>query len=169
MQKEKRKLNQAGMTLIELVVVILIIGILSAGATVGISYVSRMNSTGAGEKLASLLERTRVYTLSANGTVKLVLKEESGTYYGVLMNGSTEVDKVALGNGGLTIKATKLVDDGGGTEVPETKDIKNDGEYEISYNKANGAFNEKYKQIEIVGTETRYVKLVHTTGRSYLE
>ena len=167
MQKEKRKLNQSGMTLIELVVVILIVGILSAGATVGISYISRMNSTSAGEKLASLLERTRVYTLSANGTVKLVLKEESGTYYGVLMNGSTEVDKVALGNGSLTLNVKQAGAADGDPDVVTT--ISSSTSYEIKYNKANGAFEEKYKQIEIVGTETRYVKLVHTTGRSYLE
>lgn len=169
MQKGRRKLNQAGMTLVELIVVILILGILSAGAAVGINYASRMNATSAGEKLVSLLERTRVYTLSANGTVKLVLSHDGGTYYGTLMNGSTEVDKVALGNGNLTIKATKIIVNGEGAEVQQTKNIKNDGAFEISYNKENGAFAEKYKQIEITGSETRYIQLVHTTGRSYLK
>ena len=89
MQKGRRKQNQAGMTLIELVVVILILGILSAGAAVGINYVSRMNSTSAGEKLVSLLEKARVYTISAETVsssdpadkVKLVLTKEGDTYY----------------------------------------------------------------------------------------
>ena len=169
MQKGRSKLNQAGMTLIELVVVILITGILSAGAVVGINYANRMNSTSAGEKLVSLLERTRVYTLSASGTVKLVLTADNGSYYGVLMNGSTQVDKVELGNESLTIKATKIGVNAEGAEVPETTNIKVDGDFEITYNKANGAFGEKYKQIEISGSDTRYVQMVYTTGRSYLK
>lgn len=167
MQKGRRKLNQAGMTLIELVVVILIVGILSAGAAVGINYASRMNSTSAGEKLVSLLERTRVYTLSANGSVKLVLTEESDTYYGILMNGTTEVDKVALGNGNLTINVKQAGAADGDPDVVTT--ISSGTPYEIVYKKENGAFADKYKQIEISGSETRYVQLVYTTGRSYLK
>ena len=125
----------------------------SAGAAVGISYVSRMNSTSAAEKLVSLLERTRVYTTSANGTVKLELKKEGNTYYGVLKNGTTEVDKVALGNESLTIKVKKTILNAEGAEVNQIWDVK-DGTYTISYKKENGAFAEKYKQIEIKTNET---------------
>ena len=176
MQRERRKLNQAGMTLVELIVVILILGILSGGAAVGISYVSRMNSTSAAEKLVSLLERARIYTISAEDTggadkVRLVLTKEDNTYYGTLMNGVTEVDKVSLGNGSLTIKVTKRVLNGEGTEVDDTRAVTNasGGSYEISYKKANGAFTEKFKQIEISGSKTRYIQMVHTTGRAYLK
>lgn len=179
MQKGRRKLNQAGMTLVELIVVILILGILSAGTAVGINYASQMNSTSAAEKLVSLMERTRIYTISAEETgsdatankVSLVLTKEGNTYYGKLMYGSTEVDKVALGNGSLTIKVTKRVLDGDGNEVDSTHTIDEGagGSYELSYKKANGAFTEKYKQIEISGSKTRYIQMVHTTGRSYLK
>ena len=166
MQKGRRKLNQAGMTLVELIVVILILGILSAGTAVGINYANRMDSTSAGEKLVSLLERTRVYTISAekgSDAVSLVLTKEGNTYYGILLNGTTEVDKVSLGNGSLTIKVTKKEASG-----DVTTDISL-GDFTISYEKANGAFSEEYKQIEINGTKTRYIQLVHTTGRSYLK
>lgn len=179
MQKGRRKLNQAGMTLVELIVVILILGILSAGTAVGINYASRMNSTSAAEKLVSLMERTRIYTISAEETstdasankVSLVLTKEGNTYYGKLMYGSTEVDKVALGNTSLTIKVTETVLNGEGAEVDNTHTISDasGGSYTISYKKANGAFKEKYKQIEISGSKTRYIQMVHTTGRAYLK
>ena len=172
MQNGRRKLNQAGMTLVELVVVILILGILSAGTAVGINYASRMNSTSAAEKLVSLMERTRIYTISAEETsndtgankVSLVLTKEGNTYYGKLMYGSTEVDKVALGNSSLTIKVTKANGSGG-----EDTDTIGSGEYKISYKNANGAFAEAYKQVEISGAKTRYIQMVHTTGRAYLK
>ena len=80
------------------------------------------------------------------------------------MYGSTEVDKVALGNTSLTIKVTKTNASGG-----EDTDTIGSGEYTISYNKANGAFKDKYKQIEISGSKTRYIQMVHTTGRAFLK
>lgn len=174
MKNVRRKLNQAGMSLVELIVVILILGILSGGAAVGINYISRMDSTSAAEKLNSLLERTRVYTISAEkagGKVKLVLTKEGNHYFGVLMNGTAEVDKVSLGNGKLTIKATKTVVNAEGAEEDVTQEVTagSGGSYEISYKKENGAFSESYKQIEINGSKTRYIQLVHTTGRSILK
>lgn len=183
MQRERRKLNQAGMSLVELIVVILILGILSAGTAVGINYASRMNSTSAAEKLVSLMERTRLYTISTEEAsseedseedakkVSLVLSKEGDNYYGTLMYDTTEVDKVELGNKSLTIKVTKKVLNGDGDEVDDTHTIVDGsgGSYVISYEKANGAFKEKYKQIEISGSETRYIQMVYTTGRSYLK
>jgi len=168
MRKGRRKLNQAGMTLIELIVVILIIGILSAGAVAGVSYVNRMDASNTGEKLVSLLDRTRVYTISANGTVTLELKKEGNTYYGTLKNDGTVVDKVSLGSGNLKIKATKTVTSGG-VSVDQTLNINSVTAYVISYKKDNGAFAEAYKQIKIEGSKTRYIQMVHTTGRSYLK
>ncbi len=164
MQKGRRKLNQAGMTLVELIVVILILGILSAGAAVGINYASRMNSTSAGEKLVSLLERARVYTISANGTVTLELKKDGNTYYGILKNGGTEVDKVSLGNGSLSIKLTEPGVAGNVTVTESVSPV-------IAYKKANGAFEDSctYNSIIISGSKTRTIQLVHTTGRSYLK
>ena len=163
MRKGRRKLNQAGMSLVELIVVILILGILSAGAAVGINYASRMNATSAAEKLVSLLERTRVYTISADGTVTLELANESGTYYGKLMNNGTEIEKVTLGSGGLSVSVTR----------PGAADLSlADGtSISLAYKKANGAFEDSlsYSSVVISGSETRTVQLVKATGRSYLK
>lgn len=169
MRKGRRKLNQAGMSLMELIVVILILGILSVGAAVGINYVSQMNATSAGEKLVSLLERVRLQTISAEtgtGTdekITLLLTNEGGTYYGRMMQGTTEIDKVGLGNGSLTVSLSR----------PGAADlVLADGtSAEISYKKENGAFVDSlaYSSVIISGSKTRTVQLVKATGRSYLK
>lgn len=168
MQKGRRKLNHAGMTLMELVVVILILGILSAGTVTGVAYISRMNTTTITEKLASLLERTRMYTISAedpndaDGKVTLVLTKEDNTYYGKLMQGSVEMDKVMLGSGSLGLSLTRPGD--ADVQVADGASVT------LSYQKANGAFVDTmpYSSIVISGTKTQTIYLVKTTGRSYI-
>jgi len=161
MQKERKKLNQAGMSLMELIVVILIMGILAAGSAVGIAYIGSMNATSAVEKLESLLERTRLHTLSADDTVKLVLKKEGNEYYGILMEGSIEADKVKLGGDSLHIQAT--TETGTATDISSTNCI-------IAYKKSNGAFEDTcpYTSIIVEGSKTRIIQLVKATGRSYI-
>lgn len=164
MQEGRKKLNQAGMSLIELVVVILIIGILAVGSSAGISYASQMNATSAAEKLVSLLEKTRVYTLSADDSVKLVLSRDDNGYQGKIIKGAVEVDKVNLGNGGLTV----TIKETGQSDL--TMGIGDS--YEFSYKKSNGAFEDTCTYTSVVingGSKTRVVQLVHDTGRCYMK
>lgn len=157
MRKEKRKLNQAGMSLVELIVVILIMGILSVGSAIGISYVTKMNSASAAEKIQSMLERTRLTTLSSESDVKMLLGKDSEGFYCKLMDGTNEVEKVKLGGDALTITA-------GGATVDSSSDIV------FQYNKSNGAFQAgSYDSIVITGSETKTVRLVTATGRTYIE
>ncbi len=156
MRKEKRKLNQAGMSLVELIVVIVIMGILSVGSAIGISYVSKMNSSSAAEKLQSMFERTRLTTLSSANDVKMELGKDSGGFYCKLVDGTNEVEKVKLGGDALTIKV-------GGSSVGSSA-------YVFRYNKSNGAFQAgTCDSIVITGSETKTVRLVTATGRTYIE
>ncbi len=174
MKKGRRKLNQQGMSLVELIVVILIIGILSATAFVGVSYVNRMDATGAAEKLASMLNRTRVRTLSADlvntpegpkSSVELVLVKDGDDYYARILENSVEVDSVVLGNSGLEITVTEK---DGATETDYTV---GGTPFKFSYKKENGAFEDscKYIAVTVSGSKTKTVRLVHETGRSYIE
>lgn len=156
MRKGKRKLNQAGMSLVELVVVILIIGILSATAGVGISFFNRMNATSAAEKLASALERSRLLTISADRSVELVLEKEDTEYFAVVKEAGVETDRVKIGNTALVIKVNDI-------EVTDTLD------FTFSYNKSNGSFSSAYNKVVIEGNQTKTVYLVNATGRCYIE
>ena len=160
MWKGKKKLNDAGMSLVELIVVILIMGILSAGSAVGITYASRMNADSAAEKLVSMLERTRVTTLAADSEVKLYLLKEDNTYYAKLVQGVTEVEKLKLGNGNLSIVVK---------EGPTINHNLNTQTCEVQYYKSNGAFSSPYTSVEITGSKTKTVRMVTATGRSYYE
>lgn len=159
MRKGKRKLNQAGMSLVELVVVILIIGILSATAGVGISFYNRMNATGAAEKLASALERARVLTISANRPVELVLDKEDNNYYVIVKEAGVETDRVRIGTTVLDIK------------VNDSLELNDTSSFTFSYDKSNGAFDSAcpYYNIVIEGNQTKTVYLVNATGRCYIE
>lgn len=156
MRKGKKKLNQAGMSLVELVVVILIIGILSAGSGIGIAFFNRMNATSAAEKLASALERARLLTISADRTVELILDKEDTEYYAIVKEAGVETDRVKIGNTALDIKVE-------GIELTDTL------EFTFSYNKSNGAFNSAYTNVVIEGNQTKTVYLVRNTGRCYIE
>ena len=158
MRKGKKKLNQAGMSLVELVVVILIIGILSAGSGIGIAFFNRMNATSAAEKLASALERTRLLTISADTDrdIELVLDKEDREYYAIVKEAGVETDRIKIGNTALTIKVE-------GIELTDTSVVT------FSYNKSNGAFNSAYTNVVIEGNQTKTVYLVNATGRCYIE
>lgn len=159
MRKGKRKLNQAGMSLVELVVVILIIGILSATAGVGISFYNRMNATGAAEKLASALERARLLTISANRPVELVLDKEDNNYYAIVKEAGVETDRVRIGTSVLDIKVN------GSLVLNDTSS------FTFAYDKSNGAFDSAcpYYNVVIEGNQTKTVYLVNATGRCYIE
>ena len=160
MRKGKRKLNQAGMSLVELVVVILIIGILSATAGVGISFYNRMNATGAAEKLASALERARLLTISADRSVKLVLDKVDTEYYAIVLENDVETDRVKVGNTALDIKVMNGA---------SSYDLTDTSEFTFSYNKSNGSFNSLYTSVVIEGNQTKTVYLVNATGRCYIK
>lgn len=159
MRKGKKKLNQAGMSLVELVVVILIIGILSAGSGIGIAFFNRMNATSAAEKMASALERARMLTISADRTVELVLDKVDTEYYVIVKEAGAETDRVKIGNTALKITVDGI----------QLTDTSNESDFTFSYNKSNGAFSSTKTKVVIEGNQTKTVYLVNATGRCYIE
>lgn len=161
-QRNRKKQNNAGMSLIELIVVVLIIGILSAGAVIGFSFIHRMDASSAAETVNSLLERTRLNTIAAEegAGIRLELKKEGNSYYGILWRGTTELDKMELGGNGITVKVTAA--DGAVTTIDDVHTC------DFSYKKSNGAFQSTYEKIEIEGAKTVVLYLVTATGRSYI-
>lgn len=156
-QMSRKKQNNAGMSLVEMIVVVLIIGILSAGAVVGFSFIRSMDASSAAEEVVSLLERTRLNTLSAEeDTVRLEIKKDGKNYYGTIFKDGTEIEKTTLGGNGLTLDVS------GFGEVGSTPVV-------FSFYKSNGAYQSTYDKIEITGAKTSVVYLVTATGRTYIE
>lgn len=157
-QMSRKKQNNAGMSLVEMIVVVLIIGILSAGAVVGFSFIRSMDASSAAEEVVSLLERTRLNTLSAEegAGVRLEIKKDGKNYYGTIFKDGTEIEKTTLGGNGLTLDVS------GFGEVGSTPVV-------FSFYKSNGAYQSTYDKIEITGAKTSVVYLVTATGRTYIE
>lgn len=179
MEKMREKLNNnSGMSLVEVVVVVLIMGIVTTVGVIGISQMNRMNSTGVAGKIESLLDRTRMNTISydvvdgpaANQmrTFFRIKKESNGKYYGIIArntNGTiTELDRVELSDIGVSISYVK--EDSGAdvtTEVTTEKDF--------YFNKKDGSFDSADSKMRIVvsGSNPKTLYLVQTTGRTYIE
>ncbi|MBQ3028738.1 MAG: type II secretion system protein [Lachnospiraceae bacterium] len=159
MQRERKKLNQAGFSLVELIVVVLILGILSAGSVVGINFANNMNANGAAVTFASVLERARMQTISADGDVSVKLIQDGNKYFALILEDGAETERVKIGTQALTIKAYKGAT---GTTVGSSG-------CEFEFEKADGSFDSDYTSVEFIGRRTEVVKLVRLTGRSYLE
>ena len=169
MKKSRRKLNNAGMSLVELIVVVLIMGVLSAGAVVGLSFIRSMDASSAAESLVAALNRAKLQTQATNSgeTVKLRIVAESDGYYGKILlttsgGSTTELDKVEIGDNALTISFA--VND---SDTPTAIDSSHP--CEIVYLKSNGAFDSNYTRLVVNGSDTRVVRMVKATGRCYIE
>lgn len=166
MEKSRKKQNNSGMSLVEIIVVVLILGILSAGAVVGFSFIRSMDASSAAETIVSLLNRTKVETLASKegDNVRLQVMKEDNTFYGRILKGSgsteTELDKVKIGGNGISIVAKY-----GASSLT----IDDSHSCIIQYNKSNGAFSSTYTRFEVTGAKTSNVYMVTGTGRCYME
>ena len=167
MEKSRRKKNNAGMSLVEVVVVVLIMGILSAGAVLGFTFIRNRDASSAAEALVTALNRAKLQT-TASGSgedIKLQVVAESDGYYGRILKVSggttTEIDKVEIGDSVISI-ASELPD---GTRTS----ISGSSPCEITYQKSNGAYTSPYIKLIVSGSKTITVRMVTSTGRCYIE
>ncbi len=163
-----KKVKNCGFTLVEMIVVILIIGILTAPAIISFSTVARAKANGCTEKLVKLLDQTRGDSMSrVEGAVKLVVEKKENAYYGTLfINDGTVKDEVKLGDGSLTIRFYL-----GDFLVSEIDD---DSSFTIKYQKGNGALffdieAPTFDRIVISGSNTRTIRIYKETGRYRLQ
>lgn len=166
MEKSRKKLNNAGMSLVEIIVVVLIMGVLSAGAMVGFSFIRSRDASSAAESLISALNRTKIQTTASSGEndVQLKIVQESDGYYGTILKGGTEVEKIEIGDKALTIVAQG---DAGSGVTPVT--VSGSTPCTITYRKSNGAYTSDYTQLVVTGSKTVTVRMVTNTGRCYME
>jgi prepilin-type N-terminal cleavage/methylation domain-containing protein len=164
MEKSRRKLNNAGMSLVEIIVVVLIMGILSAGTVVGFSFIRSRDASSAAESLISVLNRTKLQTTASSGVndVQLQIVLESDGYYGKILQGGTEIDKVEIGDSALTISFAE-------NDADTPTAINSSTPCIITYKKSNGAFSSAYTRLVVAGSKTITVRMVKDTGRCYME
>lgn len=186
----RTKLNNEGFSLVELIVVILILGILTAGTTIGISVLYNAKVDNAAKRLESMLTRAREEAMAhVEADTWLEIKTEGDNIFArvyVQNKGAAESDLKAeekLGNTNITVKLWKAKSDdpedkkypageaawNGGTNVETITSSPID----VHYNAANGAvepFTEGASlyyltDIQLTGSETKYLTIIPETGR----
>lgn len=168
MNEGRKQQNNKGMSLVELIVVVLILGIISVGSIIGFTFIRSMDASSAGKTMLSLLNRAKLETTATKGDEQVILRIvlEDDNYYGKLLKKDgdveTELDKVEIGS--KVIKISAKIDD-------STEPLVIDGTKtcDITYQKSNGAFTSSYKKFEIEGSEKKTLYMVIDTGRCYLE
>jgi len=175
--------DNRGVTLIELIVVMVIIGVLAGGAMYGVRSLSGVSVKSTTEQISSLLNAVRVENMSKHLTYYFVIEEEDGKYYCFVKTGDTgdtrnivSSKKLDLKDGtitfqmilsdGVTVKEYLISDD---TTIENAVD-----KMEISFIKETGGFKANIlgKIIAIrvaTSSQSKSIRLVETTGKHYIE
>lgn len=163
----RQRLNQKGMTLIEIVIVIGIVGILAGSSLALFGHIRYANTKKTVETVSSALDKLQVQTMSKTGTPWLYIYQlDDGCYMKILKEEITAFDStkftkdaVKLCNQDTVILVTTPA---GVTPVSGTDYAR------IAYTKSS-SFATDISLIEIQGNTTFRIKLVKETGKHFVE
>lgn len=186
-------LSNKGMSVIEIMVVVLLVGILATTSVIGISFMNRADAQDSAKRISALLDKGKLYAVSggyAESPCMVMLYKEGNNYYGEIIydkdtaSGESPEGAVKIGKSSLNLVVIK----GNGDPFDSNNDITSIEEgikIVFEYDRASGAFKENSPNPEVVGgnpvfeagtckigiqgTKTLNVVLVQLTGRNYIE
>lgn len=177
--------DNRGVTLVELIVVVLIMGILSGSAVIGYRSLDSGNAKATVTRISALLDFVQVENMSMDKKYNLVIEKQGTSFvakvqYEEVVSGRIErkdllKETLKLKEGKITYYAQVLEDEyvvDNTTTPPVT--------LEISYLKTSGAFRSKdldgdgvdddIKRIEITSSGRKFtIYLVTATGKHYIK
>lgn len=163
MSEGRKGLDNRGVTLIELVVVMAMIGILTGISFSAFQYIKFGDTKKCAAKIEDELDRLLVETMSKKEKRYLYLFKTANGYYVVLnedreRENLTEKEAVKIAGNSIVIEK-------------DGKELREDNMIKIGYQKENGAFSQEAycNQIEIKGAGIYKIHLVKDTGFHYLE
>lgn len=156
-----KKQNNAGFSLVELIVTILIICIMTAGAVVAVAAMHRADSDKEANKIATVLGKGRLEVLSRTEDTYVKLYADSNGQYISLMQGGVETRTELDDDVVIAYKQSGDV---------KTTTLESGGEVKIYFSKASGAFKAPcVEYIKVTADKDLYVCLVEDTGRCYID
>jgi len=171
-ERFRQENTDAGFSLIELIVTVIIIAVLATSSILGVSQILRTNVTTSAGKVTAALDQARYENLYRDGNVTLQLIYENEHYYVVTRlekenPGSPVIEELRreeIGDQKVTVLA---VTTGGVTVDVRTTPVT------IAFYKSGGALRavgSMYKAIRIENASKRaQITLVEHTGRCFLD
>lgn len=170
----KQGIGNRGLSLIELIVVIMIIAIISGGVVVSVTVIHNADASSAADKTVAILNSARSYSVSkSEGSIWFELCKISGKgYYGIIYSGSKsdlanakELATEKLGGESLTITVKKKNAD----DTVENLVVSEGHPVEFNFDKSSGALKENYTDILISGNKDKNIIVIKETGRVLVE
>jgi len=164
-EKHLTKLNNKGVSLVEIVIVVAIMAIVGGAVLLSTTVATDKQVSSCAEKIASSLEQTRNLVMGkSNGYVEISQAAGDYVYVQMFVDGNTFGDKVSVGHPGVQV--TVYYTDGSSPEVltARTDPIK------IYFSRSNGSvrsdMGNQVGRFEITnGRRTMEVKIDNFTGR----
>jgi len=150
-KNNKLKLNDQGISLIELIIVLAIMAIIGGAAFLSTTVATDKHVNSCGQKIASSLEQTRGLVMGKrSGYIELSQNAGDYVYLQMWIDDQPYGDRVAVGRPGVTVNLTF---DGGATST-----LVAEGSVEIHFDRSNGS-------VVSVGGAAPIVKIGVTNGR----
>ena len=182
-------ISNAGFSLIEIIVVVLIIAIAAGAAIMSLSAALRANTTRAATELSSVISEARIEAMSRPaGSVELRVYQSSsdGRFYAdIVMKKTGKANAAGTSSGGsekiiesksVASGAVSLSASDSSSAAGRSAAINGNSSAVIKFDRSSGRLNSfevgtgsGYDSVVISGAKTSTVRIVKMTGRSYVE
>ena len=163
--RERKLRNQNGITLVELIIVIAIVGILASTAVMMIGHLHYADTQKVVKTLDSSLNELQVKTMSKTGDYYMYVYHLSDGYYvQILSENLSAFDASRLTTDGKKLSNNTISICQDGVELPE------DGYMKIAYTKQAtfDTTNTNVQTIRIDGVPEYSIQLVYDTGKHFV-
>lgn len=182
-------ISNAGFSLIEIIVVVLIIAIAAGAAIMSLSAALRANTTRAATELSSVISEARIEAMSRPvGSVELRVYQSSsdGRFYAdIVMKKTGKANAAGTSSSGpekiiesksVASGAVSLSASDSSAAAGRSAEIKGSSSAVIKFDKSSGRLSSfkvgtgsGYDSVVISGAKTSTVRIAKMTGRSYVE
>lgn len=161
------KMNDRGISLVEVIVVVLIIGITSSVAVIGISFAYNSSANRAAEMTMSKFDLVRTQSMSmvSDSLALRIKKSSNGTCYIQTVKKVSGQPDTIIDTEELCSSLIDIYYEDSAQEY-----LLSNGNYiDITFKKNTGGIKEDYKTISYKRDNKVTLKLVSTTGRCYIK